>query len=95
MTKNRKNYLISIITGILFEIGINLCCHSGKGRPDLVISHRRNSWIIELKVTFTGESPEKKVEEALVPLNFNCASCESQSLRLLRVHRILSHLAIR
>ena len=77
------------------RLGLTSVAMPGMGRPDLVISHRRNSWIIELKVTFTGESPEKKVEEASAPLNFNCASCESQSLRLLRVHRILSHLAIR
>ena len=38
--------------------------HTNKGRPDLVISHRGNVWVIELKVAHEGESATQKAEEA-------------------------------
>ena len=39
--------------------------HTNKGRPDLVLSWKGQTWVIELKVSFNGESAEKKAEEAL------------------------------
>jgi len=39
--------------------------HSNLGRADLVVSHKGKIWIIELKVAFKGEKPEKKAKEAL------------------------------
>ena len=38
--------------------------HSGKGRADLVISHKGKIWVIEIKVAYEGESATKKAEEA-------------------------------
>ncbi|MDR2622512.1 MAG: PD-(D/E)XK nuclease domain-containing protein, partial [Dysgonamonadaceae bacterium] len=37
---------------------------SNKGRSDIVLSHKGNTWIIELKVAFKNESPAAKAEEA-------------------------------
>jgi hypothetical protein len=39
--------------------------HTNSGRPDLVISYRGNTWVIEMKVAYEGQSAEKKAEEAL------------------------------
>jgi hypothetical protein len=38
--------------------------HTNRGRADLVVSHRGNLWVIELKVAYDGESAETKAEEA-------------------------------
>ncbi|MDR2627093.1 MAG: ATP-binding protein [Dysgonamonadaceae bacterium] len=37
---------------------------SNKGRSDIVLSHKGNIWIIEIKVAFNGESPAAKADEA-------------------------------
>ena len=63
--------------------------------PDLVVSHRRNSWVIKFKVALEGESPEKKAEEALASLHLNFASCESESLHSPRGRHNWKHLLIR
>ena len=39
--------------------------HTNLGRSDLVVSHKGKTWVIELKVAYTGESPAQKAEEAL------------------------------
>ena len=39
--------------------------HTNLGRPDLVISHKGKTWVIELKVAYEGQSPARKAEEAL------------------------------
>ena len=38
--------------------------HSHLGRPDLVISYQRKTWVIEIKVAYEGQSPQAKAEEA-------------------------------
>lgn len=38
--------------------------HTGKGRSDLVISHKNIIWVIEIKVAYQGESADKKAREA-------------------------------
>jgi hypothetical protein len=38
--------------------------HTNKGRSDLIVSHKGNTWVIEIKVAYEGESPAKKAEEA-------------------------------
>jgi DNA polymerase III delta prime subunit len=38
--------------------------HTNFGRPDLVISHKKKTFIIELKVAYEPEDVEKKLEEA-------------------------------
>jgi hypothetical protein len=37
---------------------------SNKGRSDIVLSHKGNTWVIEVKVAFKSESPADKAEEA-------------------------------
>jgi hypothetical protein len=37
---------------------------SGKGRSDIVLTHKGHTWIVELKVACEGESPAAKAEEA-------------------------------
>ena len=39
--------------------------HSNLGRADLVVAHKGNIWVIEIKVAYEGQSPAKKAEEAL------------------------------
>ena len=39
--------------------------HTNLGRADLVISHKGKTWIIEIKVAYKGENPEKKAGEAM------------------------------
>jgi hypothetical protein len=39
--------------------------HTNLGRADLVVSHKGKTWVIEIKVAYEGESPEKKAGEAL------------------------------
>jgi len=39
--------------------------HTIAGRSDLLLSHQGHTWVIELKVAFAGQNPEKKAEEAL------------------------------
>jgi hypothetical protein len=39
--------------------------HTNLGRPDIVISHRGNVYVIELKVVYEGEDPTRKAEEAI------------------------------
>jgi hypothetical protein len=39
--------------------------HTNLGRADLVVSHNGKTWVIEIKVAYSGESPEKKAEKAL------------------------------
>jgi len=39
--------------------------HTNAGRSDLLLSHQGHTWVIELKVAFAGQNPEKKAEEAL------------------------------
>ena len=38
--------------------------HANLGRADIVLSHKGNLWVIEIKVVCEGESVEKKAEEA-------------------------------
>jgi hypothetical protein len=38
--------------------------HTNKGRADIVVSHKGQTWVIEIKVAFAGQSAEKKAEEA-------------------------------
>ncbi|MDR2690681.1 MAG: ATP-binding protein [Dysgonamonadaceae bacterium] len=38
---------------------------SSKGRSDIVLSHKGNIWVIEIKVAFKDESPAAKAEEAV------------------------------
>jgi hypothetical protein len=38
--------------------------HTNRGRADLVLKHKRQIWIVELKVAYTGESAAAKAEEA-------------------------------
>ena len=39
--------------------------HTNTGRPDLVIAYKGNTWVIEIKVAYEGQSAEKKAEEAM------------------------------
>jgi hypothetical protein len=38
--------------------------HTNLGRSDLVVSHKGKTWVIEIKVAYEGQSPQKKAEEA-------------------------------
>ena len=38
--------------------------HTNLGRADLVIAHKGKIWVIELKVAYEGENPEKKAQKA-------------------------------
>ena len=38
--------------------------HTNKGRADLVVAHKGQTWVIELKVAHKGQSAEKKADEA-------------------------------
>jgi hypothetical protein len=38
--------------------------HTNLGRSDLLLSHKGKTWVIEIKIAYEGESPEKKAEEA-------------------------------
>jgi len=38
--------------------------HTNKGRADIIINHKGQIWIIELKVAYKGDSPAVKAEEA-------------------------------
>jgi len=44
---------------------VNAEMHTNKGRADLVVSHKGNTWVIEIKVAYEGENPAKKAEDAL------------------------------
>ena len=35
------------------------------GRPDLLVSYKNSTWIMEIKVAYKGDSPHEKLEEAL------------------------------
>ena len=39
--------------------------HTNKGRADIVLSHKGQTWVIEIKVAFKGAETEQKAEEAL------------------------------
>ena len=39
--------------------------HTNAGRPDLVISYKGNTWVIEIKVAYEGQSAEVKADEAM------------------------------
>ena len=54
------------IYGFLQGCGIVVASemHSNKGRADLVVSHKGNVWVIELKVAYEGASAETKAKEA-------------------------------
>jgi hypothetical protein len=39
--------------------------HNNLGRSDLVVLHKGVYWIIEIKVAYEGQKPEKKADEAL------------------------------
>jgi hypothetical protein len=38
--------------------------HTNRGRADLVLKHKGQTWILELKVAYNGESAAAKAEEA-------------------------------
>ena len=38
--------------------------HTNLGRADLVVRHKDKIWVIELKVAYEGENPEKKAQKA-------------------------------
>ena len=38
--------------------------HTNKGRPDLVVSHKGNLWVIEIKVAYNGVSAAQKAQDA-------------------------------
>ena len=38
--------------------------HTNKGRVDLVVAHKKATWVIEIKVAYEGENAGKKAEEA-------------------------------
>ena len=44
---------------------VNAEMHTNKGRADLVVSHKGNTWVIEIKLAYEGENPAKKAEDAL------------------------------
>jgi len=39
--------------------------HTNSGRADVVVTHKCQTWVIEIKVAYDGASAEKKAEEAL------------------------------
>ena len=39
--------------------------HTNLGRPDLVISHKQKTWVIEIKVAYEGQNPKTKAKEAM------------------------------
>jgi hypothetical protein len=39
--------------------------HTNLGRADMVVSHKGNVWVLELKVAYDGEDPAEKANEAL------------------------------
>ena len=55
------------ILGFLQGCGVVVASemHSNKGRADLVVSHKGNVWVIELKVAYEGDNVTQKAEEAL------------------------------
>jgi hypothetical protein len=57
--------------------------HTNKGRTDVVVSYRGNTWVIEIKVAREGESAEDKAEEAFRQiLKKNYAATYPGALRL-------------
>ena len=45
--------------------------HSNFGRADLVVAHRGVTWVIEIKVAYKGDHPEKKADEAFQQIEDN------------------------
>jgi hypothetical protein len=39
--------------------------HTNKGRSDLILKHKNQVWVLELKVVYEGEDPHQKAVEAL------------------------------
>jgi hypothetical protein len=38
--------------------------HTNKGRPDLIVAYKGNTWVIEMKIAYEGQNTEAKAEEA-------------------------------
>jgi hypothetical protein len=58
-----RSVILSFLRGCGVVVDAEL--HAHLGRPDLVISHNGQFWVIEIKIAYQGQSPEKKAEEAL------------------------------
>ena len=57
-----RSSILSFLQGCGVVVAAEM--HTNSGRPDLVISHRGNTWVIELKVACEGQNPDAKAEEA-------------------------------
>jgi uncharacterized protein YqkB len=44
---------------------------SNVGRSDIVLTHKGHIWVIEIKVAFDGQSPERKAKEAIKQIKDN------------------------
>jgi len=57
----------STILAFIRGCGINVIgeMQTNLGRPDLVIFYNNITWVIEIKIAYEGDCPQKKLEEAL------------------------------
>jgi hypothetical protein len=44
---------------------------SNIGRSDIILTHKGNIWVIEIKVAFDGQNPDKKAKEAIKQIKDN------------------------
>jgi len=57
-----RSVILSFLRGCGIVVDAEL--HTHLGRPDLVISNNGNMWVIEIKVAYEGQNPERKAVEA-------------------------------
>jgi hypothetical protein len=57
-----RSSILSFLRGCGVVVAAEM--HTNMGRPDLVVSHKGNVWVIEIKVAYEGQSAEMKAEEA-------------------------------
>jgi hypothetical protein len=58
-----RSVILSFLRGC--DVVVDAELHTHLGRPDLVIAHCGQTWIVEIKVAYQGQTAEKKAEEAL------------------------------
>jgi len=61
-----RSCILSFLRGCGVVVDAEL--HTHRGRPDLVISHNGNIWVIEMKVAYAGESATQKAQEAYLQI---------------------------
>ena len=61
-----RSCILSFLRGCGVVVDTEL--HTYRGRPDLVISHNGNVWVVEIKVAYDGESATQKANEAYLQI---------------------------